>query len=61
MSKRDVRDLYQADSARGGGEDRIGPDVYNKKPNELADYERLLRELERRPIGEIKDRGGESG
>jgi hypothetical protein len=50
MAKRNYPDLYQAKPASERTDNRVRPDVYNKKPNDLASYERLLRELERRPI-----------
>jgi hypothetical protein len=55
MAKRHYPDLYQDKPAPENTDNRLRPDVYNKKPNELASYERLLRELERRPIQERKD------
>jgi hypothetical protein len=54
MAKRDYPDIYQDHPARQSADSRLRPDMYDKKPNELASYERLLRELERRPIEERK-------
>jgi hypothetical protein len=55
MAKRDHRDMYRQSPTPESADNRLRPDLYDKKPNELASYERLLRELERRPIEQRKD------
>ena len=55
MAKPDHRHMYQDNPAPQSADNRLRPDLYDKKPNELASYERLLRELERRPIEQPKD------
>lgn len=46
--------MFADNNALRGPSDQKVPDINTKKPEALESYERLLRELEKRPIEEPK-------